>query len=244
MKNGMYRFEKLPAGDLTLSAGGPKLLSRQLKVTTEPLLETVCHIELKRQGGGKTGKITMKGLEVTIADEATFMVQGMDEPISLDRYLDYTREKVVGFVPAWNRLRAIWQDSHQRELFLNELEKLSIHLDVLADVLDEPQVDQFDLLAHLAYDRPLQQRSDRATAFRRREKPWLDEQGDLVQEVLLALIDKYELGGLKQMTDPRVFRISPFREMGEVRGVIDRFGGNAQALRNRIEELQRRLYAA
>lgn len=46
------------------------------------------------------------------------------------------------------------------------------------------------------------------------------------------------------MTNSGVFRVSPFREMGEVRGVINRFGGNAQRLRNAVDEIQRRLYAA
>jgi len=66
----------------------------------------------------------------------------------------------------------------------------------------------------------------------------------LAREVILALVEKYELAGLKEMTDPRVFRVSPFREMGEVRGVLKRFGGDAQQLRAVLDEVQRRLYAA
>ena len=63
------------------------------------------------------------------------------------------------------------------------------------------------------------------------------------REVILALLAKYELGGIKQITDPAIFRVSPFREMGEVRGVVARFG-DARRLRETIDELQRRLYAA
>lgn len=48
---------------------------------------------------------------------------------------------------------------------------------------------------------------------------------------------------LEQLADPRVFRTSPFREMGQSPGVIRRFGGVEQ-LQETLDEVQRRLYAA
>lgn len=45
------------------------------------------------------------------------------------------------------------------------------------------------------------------------------------------------------MTDPRVFRLSPFREMGKAVGVIRRFGG-VERLQATMREMQQRLYAA
>lgn len=240
---GRYHFAHLPPGSLTLIAGGPRLRRRQLQVVTEPLLETVCNLELNAQEEQTPSKITVKGLEVTIADEATFVVEGMNEPLTLERYLDYTRGKVVAFVPSWNKLRALWQDEEQRQSFLQQLAQASIHVDVLAEVLHEDDADSFDLLAYLAYDKPLRTRTERALAFRQRETTWLDRQTTEAREVILALLNKYELGGLQEMTNPGVFRVSPFREMGEVRGVINRFG-DVQTLRQTLSELQQRLYAA
>jgi len=102
---------------------------------------------------------------------------------------------------------------------------------------------QFDLLAHLAYGRPLGSRAARADAFRRREGAWLAGQAEEARAVILALVDKYVLGGIREMTDPAVFRVSPFREMGEARGVLRRFGGDPLRFRATMAELQRRLYA-
>lgn len=242
-EQGQYRFDNLPAGELQVIASGLRLVRRQLRVQTQPQETTVIDIELK-PAGEAAGKITMKGLEVTIADEATFIVAGVHEPMSLEQYLDYTRSKVVGFVPSWSKLQALWQAPEQRRVFLEQLEQASIYVDVLAEVLKYPDADRFDLLAHLAYGRPLQTRGERAAAFRQREQAWLTEQTAEAREVILALIDKYVLGGLKEMTDPEVFRVSPFREMGEVRGVLSRFGGKPQRFRETMSELQRRLYAA
>jgi len=49
------------------------------------------------------------------------------------------------------------------------------------------------------------------------------------------------LGSL--LIDPEtIFRVSPFREMGELRGVVKRFGGDSGLLRSTIDEIQQRLY--
>ena len=61
-------------------------------------------------------------------------------------------------------------------------------------------------------------------------------------EVILALLDKYRLAGVQEMSDPSVFRLSPFREMGQAPGVIRRFGG-AEALRRTLQAIQEKLYS-
>lgn len=242
-RQGKYRFDKLPAGEMMIIASGPKLARRELRVMTHAGAETILDIELKPAGEQTDRRIRVTGLEVTIADEATFIVAGVNEPMSLEQYLDYTRSKVAGFAPHWNKLLAIWGDGEQRRIFLEQLERSSIDVDVLAEVLNHPEADQADLLAHLAYGRPLGSREERANAFRRREGAWLGTHTEEARTVILALVDKYVLGGLREMTDPAVFRVSPFREMGEARGVLRRFGGDPQRFRTTMAELQRRLYA-
>jgi type I restriction enzyme, R subunit len=78
--------------------------------------------------------------------------------------------------------------------------------------------------------------------LRQRERPWLESHQRDAREVIYALLGKYELGGLRQITDPRIFRVPPFRQMGDVRGVIRRFDNDPGQLRRTLAELQRRLY--
>ncbi len=241
---GRYRFDRLPAGQVKVMAGGVGLLRRELSVATAAGETTVVDIDLHPLGEQRDRTITVKGLQVSIADEATFFVDAVGQSMNLEQYLDYTRGKIAGFVPDWSKLQAIWQNPDQRRVLLEQLEKASVQVDVLADVLDQPQADQFDLLAHLAYGRPIRTRSQRANAFREAQVAWLQTQTQEAREVILALVAKYELGGLQEMTDPQVFRVSPFREMGEMRGVTRRFGNDPNRLRETLVELQRRLYAA
>ena len=110
---------------------------------------------------------------MTIADEATFLVESTGEQLTLEQYLDYTREKVVGHVPDWARLHEVWTDAAKRGPFIQALEAASVHVEVLADVLVQPEADQYDLLAHIAFGKPIHTRSERAEAFLNHEQRFL-----------------------------------------------------------------------
>ena len=239
---GRFHFAQLPAGSLTLIASGPGFRRRQFKVET--LADEIVSLTLElRPEGERVGKISVKGLEVTIADEATFLVETTGQQLSLAQYLDYTRQKVGRHAPDWLKLRAIWIDSDERRAFLNDLQRASIHVDVLAEVLEQREADQFDLLAHIAFDGPLRTRSQRAVAFINREQRFINGHAPEARDVVLALLDKYRVGGVEEMTDPRVFRLSPFREIGRAVGVSRRFGG-IEHLQTTLQEMQQRLYPA
>jgi type I restriction enzyme R subunit len=241
-EDGRFHFDHLPAGGVTLLVGGTGFRRRQLKVETRADETTTLLVELRLEMK-TTERIRVEGLEVTIADEATFLVEATGEQLSLEQYLDYTRRKVVGYVPEWARLAEVWADAEKRRAFLDGLQRASIHVEVLAEVLGQPEADQFDLLAHIAYGKPLRTRRERARAFETREGAFLGRYQEEAREVILALLDKYRLGGVEQLADPRVFRTSPFREMGQAPGVIRRFG-DAESLQEMLGEIQTRLYAA
>jgi type I restriction enzyme R subunit len=140
--------------------------------------------------------------------------------MTLQEYVNYTRQKVVDMTGSWEKLLAAWQEQPRREALLTQLTRASIYPEVLAEVLDQMEVDEVDILGHVAYDRALQTRYDRILEMRQRERPWLNSFDREAREVIFALLGKYELGGLRQIIDPRIFRVPPFRQMGEVRGVI------------------------
>lgn len=241
-KDGCYSFENLPAGEVIVIASGPGVARKQTHIELTAKDTTVFDIELSPTGK-RHQKIEVRGLEVNIAEEATFIVEGMNDPMTLDQYVNYTREEIIRNFPDFEDFQITWQSPQRRQALIDELTKASIRADVLAEVLQEHEVDDFDLLGHLAYGRELYTRRDRTYLFLSRQQDWINKLPDSQRDVLLALLKKYELGGLSQVTNPNIFRVSPFKEMGEVRGVIQRFGGDAQSLRQTLDDFQTRLYA-
>jgi hypothetical protein len=61
------------------------------------------------------------------------------------------------------------------------------------------------------------------------------------QEVLLALLEKCSATGVDEISDPRIFRLPPFIEMGQALGGSRRFG-SLPNLQSNLTELQRRNY--
>jgi type I restriction enzyme, R subunit len=107
--------------------------------------------------------------------------------------------------------------------------------------LQQPDADEFDLIAHIGFDSPLHSREERVTALRNIHREFFAAFDEDAREVMLTLVEKYRYGGLSQVTDPAIFRLAPFNTT--VRQVAESFG-SFDALRLAIDELVRRIYLA
>ncbi len=241
-ENGRYRFENLPAGEVTVIASGQRLTRRQQRAQTLADQTTHCDLELDVVQPGGDRVVTVRNVQVTIAEEATFIVTGLDEPLTLEQYIDYARARTRRLVTDWQQLVEMWRDAQQRDRLREQLSQASVEPEVLAEALKLPETDPFDLLAMLAFERqPPLRRAERVEHFRQIHHNWLASLRTEQRAVVEALLEKYRLSGVDEITNPRIFRLSPFKEMGELSGVMQRFGG-ADGLRQTLAEVQRRLY--
>jgi type I restriction enzyme R subunit len=212
------------------------------KVAVETLADETTTIAVPLKPARKRGgKIRVEGLEVTIADEAIFLIEATGEQLTLEQYRDHTRCRIVNAAANRDTLRRIWINCNRRRQFLAELRQASIHPDVLAEVLVQPEADAFDLLAHLAFGSPIRTRTERATAFRNREQAFIVRHRENARDVILELLDKYRIGGVEQL-EPQIFGVSPFREWGGATKISGWFGG-VQGLGRTLHEMRERIYA-
>ncbi len=236
---GRFRFERLPAGRLQVIVSAAGFVDRTLGVDTLADETTEIDIPLK-PAGRKGGKIRVEGLEVTIADEAVFLIEASGEQLTLQQYRDYTRKCILERTPTRGDLRAVWVDSIRRRAFVEELQNSSIHPEVLAEVLGKPEADAFDLLCHIAFGGPIRTRSERAEAFMNREQAFIRRHAEEARQVILELLDKYRVGGIDQL-EPEIFGVSPFREWGGAVKISRAFGG-PEALGRSLQEMKHRIY--
>jgi len=138
-------------------------------------------------------------------------------------------------------LRNTWSNAVTRRKLLTDLQDASVYVDVIADILGQSEADPFDLLGHLTFGTPLRTRSERAAAFINRDSRFIETHPRPVQEVLLALLEKYRATGVDEISDPRIFRLPPFFEMGQAPGIARHFG-SLPKLQANLVKLQRHLY--
>lgn len=119
------------------------------------------------------------------------------------------------------------------------LETRMVHLDILREILQRPDADSFDLLAHVGFGADLHSCEERANALFNLHKEFFESFNDEARAVLLGLVEKYRYGGIEEADNPAVFGLSPFNS--DVRRVAHAFGG-IRELRDAIDGLVARLY--
>jgi len=238
--DGKFFLTELPHSPITLYVTGTGFRSKQMTITPAQGLSVV--IELKPEAPAEK-KIVLKGIEVYIAQEIRVVLTADGKTLTDAEYIEYSKKGVIQRAASLNGLRDIWTDPMKREKFLEALREQSIYPDLIASLLKRPDADSFDVIAHITFDVPIFTREERANAFRNLHGDFLKDFDPEAQEILLALLDKYRVGGIEEISKPEVFRIPPFDKMGFLRGVAKLFGG-FDKLRRALDELQRGLYVS
>jgi type I restriction enzyme R subunit len=236
--DGRFTLTELPHSPITLHVAGTGFRSKQMTIMPEPGLTIV--IELKSESPVEK-KITLKGVEVYIANEIRIVLTADGKTLTDAEYIEYSKNGVVQRATSLDVLREIWIDPEKRSIFLEALREKSIYPDLIASLLKRPDADSFDILAHITFGVPIFTRDERANAFKNLHGEFLQAFDPKAQEVLLALLDKYRVGGIEEISKPEVFRIPPFDKYGFLREIAKLFGG-FDRLREAINEMQRGLY--
>ena len=237
--DGQFFFSELPAGQIIVSAAayGHNRVQQTLTIVEGP--PAVLRLELPKRQPPKERMIRVTGLTVQIVDERYEERDAEGNLVSPQDYLSKVKQEIVGVCASLFELRACWSDPVRRRELLDSLEQRQVALDVLTAILQRPDVDAYDLLAHLAFDEGLHSREERAVALRNLHQDFFATYDEPAREVLKALIEKYVLGGLDEILDAQVFTLPPIgREVGQVAPL---FGGMPALLYAR-DELIRRLY--
>jgi len=239
-EHGLFSFADLPDGEVKLIVNKHGFRKRQMTVTTMETPDEDVVVELKPIAKAKE-PIRVKGINVYVAEETYLEIDATGERLTVQQYVEYIGDTVRQAVPTWQDLRQAWIQRETRESLQAALEQKGIYLDALTTAMQRPDVDEFDLLASAAFGVTPRSRDERAKALANLDEAFLNAYGPDARVVLETLVDKYRLGGLSDLSDPRIFDVPPFTRMGHLPGVAQRFGG-VDKLREAIVELQARLY--
>jgi type I restriction enzyme R subunit len=159
------------------------------------------------------------------------------------RYTEYAADRARTLSRSPLDLRERWADPAQRAEIIRGLEERGISFDALADALQQPEADPFDLLCHLAFNAPLRTRRERAQRVREERKDFFSHFGPEARQILDELLEKYAEHGNAQFVLPDILRVPPLSDHGTILQISKAFGG-AEELRHAVTELQNLLYAA
>ena len=239
-EEGFFLIEGCPHSQIQVHVEARNYRSREVSVSptsTKDRLNVV--IELKRREP-KERKVLVKGIKVYIEEEIFVEVEG--RKLNKARYIEYARENVRKKILTLDDLRKIWLNDEERKRFLEDLQKKSINPDLIARLIDRPDADAFDIIAHVAFDAPILSRDDRAQVLLTEKQQLLLSFNHIAREVILNLIEKYKLGGIDEIS-PKALETPDIQKIGRLKEIIDSFGGFDNFL-NVLSDISQGLYKA
>ena len=194
-------------------------------------------ISLPPDGSGKKRKIYVDGISARIIAER---VEYLDENGKLvtESLRDFTKRALRKRFASLDDFLSRWKGAERKQAILEELEREDLPLTPLLEEVGR-DLDPFDLICHVAFDRPPLTRRERADSVRKRDV--YTKYGDKARAVLEALLVKYQDQGVMNLDDLQLLRIAPFNTMGSLTQLVAQFGG-AIAFQTAVHELQAALY--
>lgn len=169
---------------------------------------------------------------------------GPDGKLITESLKDYTRNAVRKEYASLDDFLRRWTDAEKKQALIEELEAQGILLEALAEEVGKKQgksFDPFDLICHVAFDRPALTRKERAEQVKKQDV--FAKYGEQARAVLDALLDKYADAGIESIEDIKILTLDPFSKLGTAPELIGAFGGKPKYLQA-VQELESLLYSA
>ena len=167
---------------------------------------------------------------------------GPDGKLITESLKDYTRKAVRKEFASLDDFLRRWTDTEKKQALIEELEAQGVLLEALAEEVGKKQgkaFDPFDLICHVAFDRPALTRKERAEQVKKKDV--FAKYGEQARAVLNALLDKYADAGIESIEDIKILTLDPFSRLGTAPELIKSFGGKPAYIKA-VQELETQLY--
>ena len=169
---------------------------------------------------------------------------GPDGKLITESLKDYTRKAVRKEFASLDDFLRRWSDTEKKQALIEELAAQGVLLEALADEVGKKQgktFDPFDLICHVAFDRPALTRKERAEQVKKKDV--FAKYGEKARAVLNGLLDKYADAGIESIEDIKILTLDPFSKLGTAPELVGAFGGKPKYLQA-VQELESLLYSA
>ena len=185
--------------------------------------------------------VDVNGCTVRIINKVVSVYDSDGNLLRHENIIDYTKTNILGeyadlehFVRSWN--------SEEKKKAISELfMERGIDLQALKDSQNMSDVDDFDFIINVAFDKKPLTRKERAENVKKRD--FISKYNSEARAVLEALLETYSNDGIYQIEDTQILKLDPFVRMGKPSAIVRLFGGKDGYL-NAVKELEDEIYKA
>lgn len=182
-------------------------------------------------------KVYVNGVDVSILVSREMYFDQHGKPITTS-LKDHTKEIIKGQFATLNDFLNKWNSTDQKTAIIEELQEQGVLVEALFEAVNK-EVDLFDLICHVAYDKPPMTRKERANNVKKRN--YFTKYGEQARKVMENLLEKYADEGITDIESMEVLRVKPFTDYGSPTEIIGTFGSKKEYLKA-IHDLEQELY--
>lgn len=191
----------------------------------------------------KQGKVRVRGVEVKLLNERVQYVNPATGKLMTESIRDFSKRSLLNTYSSLDSFLTAWSQAEQKDELIGQLSSHGVFLEAIREEADGRffDVDDFDLILHIAFDKPPLTKQERIDHVKKRG--YLHKYSDICREVLEALLDKYADIGISEIETTRILSVDPFTQYGSPQKIARLFGGR-DAYLQAIRELEDALYEA
>ncbi|PKK88948.1 MAG: restriction endonuclease [Candidatus Wallbacteria bacterium HGW-Wallbacteria-1] len=194
---------------------------------------------VNNEDGPRTKKYYVSDVQVTVAAERVQYFDANGKLIT-ESLKDYTRKALYKEFSSLDDFLKRWNHAEKKQAIIEELTEQGVFFEALAEEVGR-DLDPFDVICHIAWDKPPLTRKERAQNVKKRN--YFEKYGEQARNVLEALLDKYADEGIIHIEEPQILAVNPFSSFGTPMEIIKKFGGLVE-YQQAINELEYQLYCA
>ena len=184
-------------------------------------------------------KFYVNDVEVRVLSERV-QYYDKDGKLITESLIEYSKRNILSEYARLDDFLHRWNELQRKEVIVDELKERGVLLDALRNEADK-DLDDFDLICHIAYDKKPLTKAERANNVQKRG--YLYKYSGIAQEVIQALLEKYKNDGVRDLADTKLLEFSEFARFGSPMKIAKLFGGKA-GYEKAVKELEDEIYSA
>ena len=183
--------------------------------------------------------VDRNGCKVEIIHKTVSVYDANGKLLRQESIVDYTKENVRGEYASLDNFIQQWTAEEKKEKIRELLRERGIDLELMKAEQNMSDVDDFDFICHVAFDKKPLTRRERANNVKKRDS--LSKYSGAARQVLEALLDKYMNTGIYEIEKTDILKLDPFLKMGKPSKIAGYFGGKEGYLKA-VKELEKAIY--
>ncbi len=183
--------------------------------------------------------IDRDGCRVEITHKLVSVYDANGKLLRQESIIDYTKSNILGRYASLENFIRQWSAEDKKAAIRDLLLQQGIDLELMKADQNMSDVDDFDFICHVAFDKKPLTRRERANNVKKRD--FLSKYSGVAREVLEALLDKYMNTGIYEIEKTEILQLDPFLKYGKPAKIAGYFGGKGGYLKA-VKELEDAIY--